>query len=305
MFSTRSGAVKLSLIVIVGLIIIKVAVGVITGSLSIVAQAVDSSLDLVAVTITFFAIRIAAKPADPEHPFGHGKSENIAAIVQAMLILTAGGLIIYSAVQRIITGSAIELTQAGIGAMLVSIIASIFLSRHLLKVARREDSAALEANARNIAVDVYSASAVLAGLVAIYFTGISILDPIIALIVSLFILKVSYDIFRKSFAELMDTKLPEHEEIIIKLSITEHSTELVGFHSLRTRKAGNQRHIDLHMVMPRDASVEEAHQLADHLEQDIRYKLSYSHVTIHVEPCDGECDECPIPTAKCKEKYGL
>ncbi len=305
MFSTKSGAAKLSLIVIVGLIVLKVIIGIVTGSLSILAQAVDSSLDLIAVTITLFAIRIASKPADHEHPFGHGKSENVAAIVQAMLILAAGGAIIFSAVRRINAGTTMELTEAGIGVMLVSIIASIFLSRHLLKVARKEDSAALEANARNIAVDVYSAAAVLAGLIALYFTGISILDPIIAMIVALFILKISYDISKKSFGELIDTKLPEFEEDIIRLSITEHSMELVGFHKLRTRKAGNQRHIDLHMVMPSNASVEEAHQLADHLEQDIIIKLAHAHVTIHIEPCDGDCDQCPIPTTRCKERFGL
>jgi len=167
MFSTRSGAARLSLVVVIGLFVLKVVAAAITGSISILAQAADSFLDLFAIVVTFFAINIATKPADEEHPFGHGKVENIAAIVQAMLIFTAGGLIIYSAVRRIITGATIELTEAGIGVMLVSIIASIFLSRHLLKVSRTIDSIALQATARNIAADVYSAAAVLAGLIAI------------------------------------------------------------------------------------------------------------------------------------------
>jgi len=304
-FSTRNGAARLSLIVILGLVAVKVAVAIITGSLSLLAQGIDSSLDLLAVTITLIAVRFAIKPADQEHPFGHGKLENVAAIVQGILVLAAGGAIIVSAIQRIITGTTVELTEAGIGVMLVSIVASIFLSRHLLRVARTEDSAALEANAHNIAVDVYSATAVLVGLALIYFTGFSIIDPIIALLVALFILKVAYDIFRRSFSELIDVKLPEDEEEIIRESITEHSTELVEFHKLRTRKSGNQRYIDLHMVMPSNASVEEAHQLADHLESDIRTKLSRAHVTIHIEPCDGECEQCPIPTTECKERYGL
>ncbi|GAI73629.1 unnamed protein product, partial [marine sediment metagenome] len=167
MFSTKSGAAKLSLVIVVGLIVLKVVVAVVTGSISILAQATDSFLDLFAVSITVFSIRIAVKPADEEHPFGHGKAENIAAIVQAMLIFTAGGFIIYSAVRRITTGTTIELTQAGIGVMLVSIITSILLSRHLLKVSRAVDSIALQAVAHNIAADVYSAVAVLAGLIAI------------------------------------------------------------------------------------------------------------------------------------------
>ncbi len=295
MFSTRSGAARLSLVVVIGLIVLKVVVAVLTGSISILAQAADSFLDLFAIVVTFFAINIATKPADEEHPFGHGKVENIAAIVQAMLIFTAGGLIIYSAVRRIITGATIELTEAGIGVMLVSIIASVFLSRHLLKVSRTVDSVALQATAHNIAADVYSAAAVLAGLIAIRFTGLNILDPIIALLVALFILKVAYDVLRRSFGGLIDVKLPETEESTIKSCIMEHGGELVGFHELRTRKAGSWRFIDLHLVVPKYASVKQAHSLCDHLELDIETRLSYTSVTIHSEPCTIECDECSVP----------
>ncbi|MFH1169657.1 MAG: cation diffusion facilitator family transporter [Chloroflexota bacterium] len=289
-----SRAAKLSLAVVIGLICLKVAVGIITGSLSIIAQAADSLLDLFAVTITFFAIRIATKPADWEHPFGHGKAENIAAIAQALLIFAAGGSIIYSAIQRIINGTNVSLAEAGIAAMLVSIIASILLSRYLLRVSQAIDSVALQANAHNIATDVYSAAAVLAGLLVVRLTGIEIIDPIIALVVALFILKVAYDVLRKAFGGLIDVKLPEEEENAIKSSITEHFGELVNFHKLRTRKAGNQRYIDLHVVMPKSLSIAEAHRLCDHLEQDIGSRLRHASVTIHVEPCDDECQQCPI-----------
>jgi len=292
MFSSQSGAAKLAIMVVIGLILLKMAVGAITGSLSILAQAVDSFLDLFAVAITFLAIRIATKPADEEHPFGHGKSENIAAIAQAILIFLASGAIIYSAVRRMQAGAALELTEAGIGVMLVSIIASIFLSRHLLKVSRATDSLALQANAHNIAADVYSAGAVLVGLLVVRLTGLSIIDPILALLVALFILKVAYDVLKNSFGGLVDVKLPEAEEDNIKLAITEHIGEVVDFHALRTRKAGSQRYIDLHLVMPKNTSVEEAHQMCDHLEQDIRNRLPRADVTIHVEPCDEKCDWC-------------
>jgi len=294
-FSTRAGAARLSLLVVVGLVVLKVVVASITGSLGVFAQAVDSFLDLFAVAVILFAIGVAAKPADEKHPFGHGKVEDIAAVVQALLILTVGGLIIYSAVRRIISGVTIELAVAGIGVMLVSIIASIFLSRHLLRVSRTTDSIALQAMAHNIAADVYSAAAVLAGLIAIRLTGISILDPIIALLVALFILKVAYDVMRKSFRGLVDVRLPKIEEDEIKSCIVEHYSELVGFHELRTRKAGSQRYIDLHLVMPQSTTVEEAHRLCDHLEEDIKTRLANSSVTIHVEPCSIECDRCSVP----------
>jgi len=302
MFSGKSGAAKLSIVVVVTLIALKVTVGAVTGSLSILAQAVDSFLDLFAVFITLLAIRIAVKPADEGHPFGHGKAENIAAIVQAVLIFLAGGSIIFSAIHRIQSKSSLEFTEAGMGVMLISIVASIFLSRHLLKVARSEDSLALQSNAHNIAADVYSAAAVLAGLLAVRLTGISIIDPIIAILVAIFIFKVAYDVLKNSFQGLVDTKLPADEVDIVKSAITEHfGGEVVSFHKLRTRKAGNQRYIDVHLIMPKDTSLAEAHRMCDHLEDDVERRLSNADVTIHVEPCNENCEWCTF-TCKNREK---
>jgi cation diffusion facilitator family transporter len=290
----QSYAAKLMLTVVCGLIVLKVAVAVITGSISILAQAVDSSLDLLAVLVTFVAIRIAAKPADREHPFGHGKVENIAAMVQAGLIFAVGGSIIYSAVHRIIVGATVALPEAGIGVMLISMIVSIFLSRYLFKVSRAVDSIALQANAQNIAVDVYSTAAVLAGLLAVRFTGLTILDPILALAVAGLILKTGYDVLRKSFGGLIDVKLPEAEEAVIRACIMKYNYRMVAFHDLRTRKAGSYRYIDLHLVMPKNESVEEAHRICDRLEKDIRKRLPRAHITIHVEPCTTECHQCSV-----------
>jgi len=302
MFSGRSGAAKLSIIIVISLIVLKVVVGVITGSLSVLAQAVDSFLDLFAVSITFLAIRIAARPADEEHPFGHGKAENVAAIIQAILIFVAGGSIIYSAVRRMQTHAALEMTEAGIGVMAVSIIASIFLSRYLLRVAKKEDSMALEANAHNIAADVYSAAAVFVGLIVVRLTGLVIIDAILAGLVALYILKVAFDILKKSLGGLVDVKLPEDEENSVRAAITEHfGREVVSFHKLRTRKAGSQRYIDLHLVMPKHVNIEEAHNMCDHLEKDIKGRLIRTDVTIHEGPCDENCEDCDL---ECEDRKG-
>ena len=301
MFSTPRGAARLSLIVVTGLVGLKIAVAVITGSISILAQAADSFLDLFAIAITLFAVTISNRPADEEHPFGHGKVENVAAVVQAVLIFTAGGLLIYSSVRRIMVGAAVEMTEAGIVVMLVSIIASLFLSRYLIRVARATDSIALEANARNIAADVYSAGAVLVGLVVVRLTGLGIVDPIIATVVSLLILKAGYDVLSRSFGGLIDVKLPDIEEQIISDAIRTCDGGIASFHQLRTRKVGNQRHVDLHLVMPRDICVEEAHEVCDCLERDITQRLLNANVIIHVEPCSQECDQCPV---SCREREG-
>jgi len=291
-FSTRGSAVKLALAVVIGLVTFKVVVAVVTGSISITAQAADSFLDLISIGIAFYAVRMAGMPADEEHPFGHGKIEGVAAIVQAGLIVTAAGLIIYSAVRRITTGAAVELAEAGIGVMLVSVVVSIFLSRHLLRVSRSTGSLVLEALARNIAADVYSAAGVLVALVVIRFTGLNIIDPIVALGVAVFILKSAYDVLRSSFAELVDVRLPKEEEEEVISCLMEYQGQLAGFHAVRTRKAGTQRFIDLHLVMPKNASVEESHSLCDRLELEIAERLVDCSVTIHVEPCSEECDGC-------------
>ncbi len=294
MFSTRKGAARLAFFVISGLVIFKAVVSFVTGSISITAQAVDSVLDLFAVGITFFAIRMADKPADEEHPFGHGKVEGIAAGIQAVLIFGAGGWIIYTSVDRIINGFEIEMSEAGIAVMVVSVIASILLSRHLRKVARTTDSLALEASAQNINADIYSALGVLAAMIIIRITGFSIVDPIVGILVSVLILKSAFEVFRNSTKDLLDNRLPEIEENVITTCIEEHTHLHAGFHKVRTRKAGNQRFVEFHLMLPKNMSIEEAHSMADHIEHDIGERLNNISVTIHVEPCDTECEQCRI-----------
>jgi cation diffusion facilitator family transporter len=292
MFSTKAGATKLLIGVVLGLIIIKVVVSWLTGSISMLAQTADSLLDLFAGIITFSAIRIAARPADAEHPYGHGKVEDIAGAVQGILIFIAGGLIIYSSIGRIIRGSSIELVEAGVIVMVVSIVASIFLSRHLLSVSRTTGSVALEANARNIATDVYSASAVLVGLAVVRFTNLNVIDPMIAIGVAVYILKVAFDTIRKPISGLLDEKLPPSQEAVIEDCLRKRSHEVSGFHALRTRRAGSQSYIDLHLVMAKDISLEQAHQICDQVEAEILIALREVSVTIHAEPCNDECEQC-------------
>jgi cation diffusion facilitator family transporter len=300
-FSSPTGAAKLLLGTVFGLFAIKVLVGVITGSISIWAQAVDSSLDIFAVVVTFLTVGYASKPADSEHPFGHGKVEAIAAGIQAMLLLGASGAIAYAAVQRIINGTTVTYAPAGVAVMVVSLVTSLLLSRYLFRVARATGSIALEANANNILSDVYSNGAVLLGLAIVsIWKNLTIIDPILALLVVLIILRATYRVGRMAFHELVDVKLPEDEEKTIQQAITEHfGGEVVDFHKLRTRKAGSQRYIDLHLVMPKHVSIEAAHEMCDHLEKDMKTRLARTDVTIHVEPCDGKCEACRLT---CEER---
>jgi cation diffusion facilitator family transporter len=299
MFSTKKGAARLLLGVVIGLIIIKGIVSWITGSISVMAQAADSFLDLLSAMITMTALRMADKQADEGHPYGHGKLEDFAGLVQGILIVIAAGGIIYSSITRIIDGVAIKMSEAGIVVMLVSIIASFFLSRHLRKVARATNSIALEASANNINADIYSALAVLVGLVILRITGLTIIDPIIAICVALYILKVGYDTVRKPFSKLIDAKMPEEQEQFVKNSIMKYKNEVVEYHRLRTRQAGDKYYVDLHVVMRKSIPLDKCHEICDKIETDIERGMPGSSVIIHAEPCDGNCKDCK---ATCPER---
>lgn len=303
MFSTPVGAARLFLATVISLIILKIAVGFLTGSISIWAQVADSSLDFLAAIITFLTVGFSAKPADEEHPFGHGKMEDIAAAIQAVLLLGAATSIIYAAFSRIITGSAIQATETGIGVMLFSMVVSILLSRHLFRVAKKTGSVALEANAHNMTGDIYSTAGVMVGLVAVRLTGLTIIDPILALLVALLILRMAYRVSVIAIGGLLDVRLPKAEEQAIISSISEHTTQLAGFHEVRTRKSGSMRFVDLHLMLPKNTSVEDAHKMCDHLEEDIKGKLSNASVTIHVEPCETECATCQVTA--CSLRIGI
>jgi cation diffusion facilitator family transporter len=292
MFSTKVGASRLLIGVVVALIAVKAVVAWLTGSLSVLAQAADSLLDLIAGIVTFLAIRMAARPADREHPYGHGKWEDIAGAAQGILIIAAGGVILYASIRRILVGAIIELTEVGIVVMAVSILVSILLSRHLLKVAQATGSVALEANARNIAADVYSALAVLVGLVAVRFTNFSYIDAIVAIGVAGYIIQLGYKTISKPLSGLVDARLSPEQEAVIKDCLNGYAGQVAGFHELRTRRSGSHHYVDLHLVFDRKISLEQAHEICDQIEAEIRNRLPGSSIIIHAEPCDERCDQC-------------
>ncbi len=305
MFSSKTSAAGLSILSNTLLVVLKLAAGIIMGSVSVISEGAHSAVDLLAAFIAFFSIRAAAKPADEEHEFGHGKIENISGTIEALLIFFAAGYIIFESVDKIITRAEPEFLTAGIAIMAFSAVLNFFVSRFLHKVAHRTDSVALEADAWHLTTDVYTSLGVFAGLIVVQITHWYILDPIIAIGVALLILRAAWNITWKSVRGLIDVRLPQAEEDIISASILEHVGELAGFHELRTRKSGSQRYIELHLVLPKKVTVEEAHKLCDHLEGDIKSKLPEGNVTIHCEPCDqhddGTCpSDCPGITCKLK-----
>jgi cation diffusion facilitator family transporter len=294
MFSSKKGTAGLFLGVVIGLILLKGVVAWATDSLSVLAQAADSLLDLLSGFIILIAVQAADRKEDAEHPYGHGKVEDLAGLSQGILIGTAGIGIIYSSIGRIFSPVEVQMPEAGIAVMVVSIIAGIRLSSHLKKVALCTHSTALEAGANNIRADVYSALAVLVGLVLLRITGFALIDPVLAIAVALYILKIGYETIRKPFSKLIDTRLSAEKEEVIRKSIMNHDHEVAGYHQLRTREAGARCYIDLHIVMRKNTPLAICHRVCDEIEAEIKQGLPGSSIVIHAEPCKDACRECSI-----------
>jgi cation diffusion facilitator family transporter len=264
------------------LIIMKIIVGFISGSVSIISEAIHSSMDLIAAIIAFLSVRVSDNPPDSRHPYGHGKVENISGVIEALLIFVAAIWIIAEAVKKLF-GEKIELDSIAIGSvvMLISAIVNIIVSRRLYKVARKTNSVALEADALHLKTDVFTSFGVAAGLGLIMITGINWLDPVIAIFVALFIIRESYFLLKKAFTPLLDTawgddEIKELEKTLLHLE--------VKYHDLRTRLAGNYRFVDIHIQIPEDVSVGSAHQYCDKIENELTSNYENLTVTIHVEP---------------------
>ena len=264
------------------LILMKLVVGIISGSVSIISEAIHSSMDLIAAIIAFFAVRVSDTPPDTRHPYGHGKVENISGVIEALLIFVAAIWIIVEAVRKMV-GEPFELEAIWIGAlvMVVSAIVNTIVSRRLYKVARETNSVALEADALHLKTDVYTSLGVAVGLGLIILTGVKWFDPVIAMLVAFFIIRESFVLLKKAFWPLLDSSWgdDEIEDLERRLNKME-----VNYHDLRTRVAGNYRFIDIHIEIPEGESVGNAHQYCDKVEDELRNIYDNLTVTIHVEP---------------------
>ena len=265
------------------LILFKLIAGVIMGSVSVMSEAVHSGMDLVASFIAFFSIRKARQPADDDHPFGHGKYENLSGTIEALLILLAAIFIIIQSIRKIIYKTQVEKLDAGIVIMLLSSIINLWVSLRLFRIAKKTDSIALEADAMHLWTDVFTSFGVFIGLIIIKFTGLYILDPIIALLVAVIIIKASLELTIKSTKDLLDISLPKDEILIIE-NVIQKYPEVINYHKLRTRKSGDRREIDVHIKVDSQTTLSSAHDLCNNIENEIKKALPNSYITIHIEP---------------------
>ena len=291
------------------LVLFKMIIGLAIGSVSIISEAIHSGVDLLAAVIAMFSVKTSSVPADERHPFGHGKIENISGFVEAILIFAAAFWIILEALKKLNAPAVMENAGWGVGVMLFSSVMNFFVSQKLFQVGREADSIALQADAWHLRTDVYTSAGVMVGLAIIWLghkffpnPNIHWIDPVAAIFVAVLILHAAYELTMNSLRDLLDVQLPKDEENFIREIISrEHAIH--GYHQLRTRKAGHVRFIEVHIKVDQHMSVLDSHQITKVLKQNIRKQFPDSAISIHIEPCDGNCSDmclsgCLLPPDK-------
>ena len=282
--STSSKAALLSIVSNSSLIAFKIVAGILSGSISIISEAIHSATDLIASMIAFFSVGRSSMPADREHPFGHGKIENVSGVAEGVLIFVAAGFILNEALGKITNPQPIEQAGLAIGVMLLSALVNTFVSRRLYRVSVAEHSMALEADSLHLKTDVYAALGVAFGLTLALITGWDILDPAIAIAVACLIVKEAYVLCKRGVSFLLDSKLPDADEAKIIGIIESHQNEIVDFHKLKTSRAGALTNVDFHITLDPSMTVEDAHAIVGELKCDIASAFGTTRVSVHIDP---------------------
>ena len=269
------------------LILIKITAGILSGSISVLSEALHSLADLSASCIAYFSVSKSSKPADEDHPFGHGKYEDLAGFIEAILIILTALYILFVACEKIIVkGGDYEIqTTIGISIMFLSVIVNWVASSYLNKVAIKTDSIALKTDAEHLRADIYSSLGIIAGLFAVRITGLSILDPIIAIFVATIIFKTGIKLTKQSSNNLLDGSLPKEDKNVIDEAIKSFEAHgVIGTKQIRTSKSGSKRLIQMTILLPSGMTLIEAHNICDKIETKIREKLKNCDIIIHAEP---------------------
>jgi cation diffusion facilitator family transporter len=269
------------------LIVLKVIAGTITGSVSILTEAVHSSVDLVASIVALFSVRKADEPADESHRYGHEKIENLAAAIEGILILVGSSVIVFEAIRRLIRGGHVQSIPLGIAVIAFSMVVNLVVSAVIARGARATESAALAGDAAHLRSDALTSGGVLVGLALVQLTGAQWIDPAVALVVAASIVTTGVRLIGRSSRVLVDEALPDEEIALIRDAIEQFASRgVVGYHELRTRRAGARRYVDLHVQFRSGTSLEDAHRTAHELQDVISSRLLGSDVLIHLEPAD-------------------
>jgi cation diffusion facilitator family transporter len=278
--------VALSILAAIVTIALKVTAWRLTGSIGLLSDAAESLVNLVAALIALSVILWSTKPPDEEHAYGHEKADYLSAGFEGALILGAALVIAWAAIDRLINPT--ELTDVGIG-LALTVVASLInlgVGRVLISVGREEDSLTLTADGHHLMTDVWTSVGVVAGVGLAWATGSSALDALVALLVAAHIIRTGYWLVRESMGGLMDRALPEDSRQTIEEVLGSHATERVQFHALRTRKAGRRAFISVHVLVPGLWTVQQGHDFAEAVEEDLRSAVDHATVFTHIEPIE-------------------
>lgn len=276
----------LSIAAAIATIALKAGAFIVTGSVGLMSDALESVVNLVAALIALYALTVAARPADEDHAYGHTKAEYLASGFEGALILVAAASIAVTAVTRLIDPQPIESLGIGAAISLLATLINLGAARVLGQAGRRYDSITLEADAQHLMTDVWTSVGVVAGVALAEVTGWYRLDPIIALVVAVGIVWTGVSLVRRSLLGLLDTGLPEalRDEIVAILDA--HRADGINYHALRTRQAGARRFISVHILVPGDWTVQQGHDLLEAIEEEIRASIPRSTVFTHLEPLE-------------------
>ncbi len=262
---------------------IKAAAYLLTGSVGLLSDAVESIVNLVGAVIALTMLTIAARPADEEHSYGHSKAEYFSSGIEGTLILIAALTIAGTGIQRLITPKPIEQIGLGLAVSAAASAINLVVGLVLMRAGKRSKSITLEANAKHLMTDVWTSVGVVAGVGAVALTGWVRLDPIVAILVALNIIWSGFQIIRKSVLGLMDTGLPPDQQIIISNILEKYHQSGIVFHALRTRQAGIRAFVSFHVLVPGDWTIQHGHDLVEAVELDLRQALPNLTVDTHLE----------------------
>src|SRR3990172_7549310 len=277
----------ISFVTTLGLMVLKLVLGIISGSIAVLSDALDSGSDLVAGGAALISVQVATWPADEDHPYGHGKIESISASASAGVVAVGGGFVVFQAVRRLVVGSPEIDVGLGLIAMVIAAAANIGLAYFMRREARRSHSLALAAESTHLQTNVVQALAVIAGLALVWASDEKVFDALVALGLAGYMGWTAVGLVRSALSEIMDVALPEHELRVIYDVLVAHRDEIRGFHRLRSRKAGPTRHVDMHLVVDPQRTIEDVHATCDSIEHEIEARLPGAVVIIHTEPDDG------------------
>ena len=278
--------------------VLKIITGVFSGSISIISEAIHSLSDLFASVLAFFSVIKSSQPADKDHPYGHGKYEDMAGFVEGILIILAALFIIFEATRKILLGTNFDNESfMGIAVMSVAVVLNIIVSSLLFKVAKESNSISLYADGEHLRTDIYSSFGVLLGLILIKVTGHVMLDPVIAILVAGIIFRAGYNISKRAGSNLLDHSLPIEDTDEIKQIIKAHSGIKLKRNSLKARQVGPAIDIDMILQFPFDTSICDCHKICDEIEKQICLIYPNCSISIHSEPicykkkCLNNCDK--------------